>query len=349
MSLFLIRFFLAVTFYVCIPFTGQLSIVAGSIFVAGYRSLLAFSPYIHKIFGRYDLLFSILLSISGIVICFGLHFYSIGAVLIAMGLSVGGFILKAIAAETPALSGLNKVAITGGNIGAGAILFLTNNYYTSSIAIVLILLISSCFFKMPESRKRNIITPFTVKMLLQNKTSNLVWWFFGIAIGIRVFGMYIIMPQYLVQNLGYIPQWYGLSLVLYGIMVILTQIPVIREKIAFSLVTSMVALGGSCIIMSLPNLFCVETFIGAMLWCFCLAIEELFAPFIDFYAARSNHLLIKEISIGMGGVLCFLSTLTKVATETLGILSILCILAGAFMYKKQLKCPGEDLNLRPVP
>ena len=79
MNLFLIRFFLAVAFYVCVIFTGQMSIVAGTVLVAGYRSLLAFSPYINTIFGKHDLLFSILISIIGVIACFGLHFYAVGA------------------------------------------------------------------------------------------------------------------------------------------------------------------------------------------------------------------------------------------------------------------------------
>ncbi len=336
MNLFLIRFFFAVAFYVCVPFIGQMSTVAGSILVAGYRSLLAFSPYIHTIFGRYDLLFSAILSISGVIVCFGLDFYSVGAFLIAMSLSVGGFILKAIAAETPALSGLNRIAITSGNIGAGTILFMANNNYSSSVAIILILLASSCFLKMPESHERSPIKPLTIKALIKNKTSNLVWLFFGMAIGIRVFGMYIIMPQYLLQTLGSLPYWYGLTLVLYGVVVILTQIPVVRKKVSFSLATSIMALGVSCIIMCLPNLFFVETFIGAMLWCLCLALEELFAPFIDFHAAQTNHLLIKEISIGIGGALCFLSASTNIAIGALGVLSVLCIFLGSMFYKKNL-------------
>jgi hypothetical protein len=334
MNLFLIRFFLAVAFYVCISFAGKVSIMAGSILIVGYRALLAFSPYIHDILGKHDLVFSILLSISGVVVCFGLNFYSVGAFLIAMGLSVGGFVLKAIAAETPALSALNKVAITSGNIGAGAILLMTDNHYMSSITIILILLISSCFFKMPESHKRSSINPLTIKTLIKNRTSNLVWLFFGMAIGIRVFGMYIIMPQYLLQTLGYLPHWYGLTLVLYGVIVILTQIPVIGKKVSFSLITSIVALGLSCMILCLPNIFFIENFVGAMLWCFCLAIEELFAPFIDFHAARTNHLLIKEISIGIGGALCFLASLAEISIEALGVVSILFILIGSLFYSK---------------
>jgi hypothetical protein len=336
MNLFLIRFFLAVAFYVCVTFTGQMSIVAGAVLVAGYRSLLAFSPYINAIFGKHDLLSSILLSIIGVIAFFGLHFYVVGAFFIALGLSVGGFILKAIAAETPALSGLNKVAITSGNIGAGAILFMVDNHYMSSIGIVLVLLASSCFLKMPELLERSSVKPLTIKSLIANKTSNLVWLFFGIAIGIRVFGMYIIMPRYLIKTLGYLPNWYGLTLVLYGVVVILTQMPVIGKKVSFSLRASIIALGFSCAIMSFPNLFFIETFVGALLWCFCLALEELFAPFIDFHAARTNHLLVKEMSIGIGGALCFLLSLTDVAIECLGAISILCILLGSLCYKQAL-------------
>ena len=148
--------------------------------------------------------------------------------------------------------------------------------------------------------------------------------------------MYIIMPRYLIKTLGYLPNWYGLTLVLYGVVVILTQMPVIGKKVSFSLRASIIALGFSCAIMSFPNLFFIETFVGALLWCFCLALEELFAPFIDFHAARTNHLLVKEMSIGIGGALCFLLSLTDVAIECLGAISILCILLGSLCYKQAL-------------
>jgi hypothetical protein len=314
-----------------------MSVIAGSILVAGYRSLLAFSPYLYKILGKRDLVCSILLAIVGLLICFVLHFYTIGALLIASGLSVGGFILKAIAAEDPSTSALNRLAITTGNIGAGAILFFTENYDIYSIGIVLLLLVSCCFLKMPASEKRTSIMPLNTKSLMQNKTPNLIWCLFGIAIGIRVFGMYVIMPQYLINTLGHLPEWYGLTLILYGIVVILTQIPVIHKKVSFPLSTSIIALAFSCIVMSVPNLFFIETFLGAMLWCFCLAIEELFAPFIDFHAACSNHLLIKEISIGIGGAICFLVASTDFAIIGLGALSTLCIIIGSMMYQKSIK------------
>lgn len=335
MNLFLIRFFLSIAFYVCIPLSSQISVVAGIILVAGYRSLLVLSPYFNKFFGKRDLFFSIILSTIGVIGCFILEQYIIGSLFIAMGLSVGGFILKAIVSETPSTSGLNKVAITSGNIGAGAILFMTNNNI-ESIAIVLILLICSCFMKMPASNQRTVIEPLSIRILLQNKIPNLVWLFFGMAIGVRVFGMYLIMPNYLLKRLGYIPDWYGLILILYGFIVIFTQLPVISKKISFSLSTALIALIFSCFVMGLPNLFCVETFTGAMVWCFCLAIEELFAPFIDLHAAKTNHLLIKEMSIGIGGALCFLSSQTSLAAEFLGTISIVFIISGYFLYKKAI-------------
>ena len=334
LNLFLIRFCLAAAFYICVTLSSQTSVLAGIILVVGYRSFLALSPYINKLFHKRDLLFSIILAIVGVLCYFVLELYIFGALLIAFGLSVGGFILKAIAAETPSMSGINKIAITSGNIGAGGVLFLTNNNNIKSFAILLLFLVVACFLKMPGSNERSVIKPLTIKMLVQNKLSNLVWFFFGMAIGIRVFGMYIIMPNYLIRTLGFIPDWYGLTLILYGFIVILTQLPAIGKKVSFSLTTSIIALGFSCFIMGTPNIFCVETFIGAMLWCFCLALEEIFAPFIDFHAVRANHLLVKEISIAIGGAICFLFTLTNLATEALSAISIVFISIGYLIYRK---------------
>lgn len=336
MDLFIIRFFLAAAFYICVPLSSQTSVIAGTILVAGYRSFLALSPYMNKYFKNNDLLFSIILSIVGLVFYLFIKQYVLGAILIGLGLSVSGFILKSIAAETPSTSGINKIAITSGNIGAGAVLYLTENNNTRALLISLIFLFISCFIKMKKANNRSPIKPLQVKALIENKFSNLVWFFFGLAIGVRVFGMYIIMPAYLLRTLGAIPEWYGLTLVLYGIIVIFTQFPAISKKVSFSLTTSIIALGFSCLIMGLPNLFCIETCIGAMIWCFCLALEEIFAPYIDFHAAKTNHLLVKEISIGIGGAVCFLCSQTNNATELLSILSITFIIIGSMFYKKAL-------------
>jgi len=317
-----------------VPLFSQADVLAGSIMVFGYRSFLALSPYANKYFKNNDLLFSMILSVCGVILCLAFDQYSAGAIGIAMGLSIGGFILKSIASENPSTSGINKVAITSGNIGAGAVLFWTHNHLTPSVAFALFLLVVACFIKAPVSQQRPAIKPLTIRNLWDNKLSNLVWFFFGLAIGIRVFGMYTIMPIYSMRKLGYIPDWYGITLMLYGALVILSQLPAVYKKVSFSLNASIIALAVSCLVMGLPGVFCIETFAGAMLWCACLATEEIFAPYIDFHAAKTNHLLVKEISIGLGGAVCLLCAESSSATELISVLSIGCIVIGIFIYNK---------------
>lgn len=336
MNLFIIRLFLAISFYVCIPFVSEASALAGMILVAGYRSLLALSPNFSSLFGARDLRYAIILALTGVLLFFMTQLYVIGALMMAAGLSVGGFILKAIAAETPSTSALNKIAITSGNIGAGAILLLTENNTLASIAAITMLLSLTLFIRTPAAHKRPVIKSLSLTEIYDNATSHLVWLCFGIAIGMRVFGMYIILPSYLNKTLGYLPDWYGLTFVVYGLTVILTQLPALSKARSFSLTASIIALALSCIIMGLPNLFHAETLVGALVWCLCLALEELFSPYIDFHAARANHLLTKEISIGIGGAFCFLWTQTSLPTEYLGLASLALITAGFVFYRKSL-------------
>lgn len=346
MNLFIIRLFLAISFYVCIPFVSYSSALAGMILVAGYRSLLALSPYFTSLFGSRDLRYATILALTGVLLFFMAQFHAVGALMMAAGLSVGGFILKAIASETPSTSALNKIAITSGNIGAGVILLLTGNKTVTSVAIIVILLSLTLLMKAPETHKRQNIKALSLAEVYDNASSHLVWFCFGIAIGVRVFGMYIILPSYLNKTLGYMPEWYGLTFVVYGLAVILTQIPALCKGRSFSLTTSIVALALSCIIMGLPNLFYAETLVGALLWCLCLALEEVFAPYIDFHAAQANHLLTKEISIGIGGAFCFLWTQTSLPTEFLGLASLLFITAGFGFYRKVInnRAPSSVSN-----
>lgn len=331
MILFVIRFLLATAFYMFITISNYYSVIAGIIFVAGFRSFLIFSPLIHKVFEKKDLLISLIISAIGVILYFS-NFYIVGATLASLGLSVSGFIFKSIASETPSTSAMNKIAITSGNIGAGLILYAIDNQKHLVFLIITILLIIPCFINIESLRKKRISN--LIMGSINNKLANMIWILFGIAIGIRVFGMYIIMPNYLISNLGALPSWYGIILVSYGLLVILTQIPSLGNKYSISLNASIIALGVSCIIMGLPSLFTIETFIGALIWSTCLAIEEVFAPYIDFHAAKSNHLLIKEVSIGIGGGICFLFTKVFSKVEYLSLISVILIICGYTLYQR---------------
>ncbi|PCJ29017.1 MAG: hypothetical protein COA94_02865 [Rickettsiales bacterium] len=79
------------------------------------------------------------------------------------------------------------------------------------------------------------------------------------------------------------------------------QFPAVSKKIHFSFSTAITALGISLILLAMPYLFYIEYLYGAAIWCSLLAFEEMFAPYIDYYAAKHNAILTKEVSISIGG------------------------------------------------
>jgi hypothetical protein len=255
-----------------------------------------------------------------------------------LALALTCFIIKSIASEAAAGSGKNKIAITFGNMGDGLILSLVGNNGTPSLIIAIAALIIAAFIPFKPCQQRQDVPPLTIKTIKKNKVPYFIWLCFGIAIGIRVFGMYIVMPTYLINKLSTLPSWYGLTLMLYGFLAILTQYHAISKRSQISLYTSIIALAISCIIVSIPAFFKIKTLMGALLWVTCLAVEEIFAPYIDFHAAKANTLLVKELSIGVGGAVCVLLTHVFSCVELLGITSILCLsVGGTALYYKNVR------------
>ncbi|WP_253305906.1 hypothetical protein [unidentified bacterial endosymbiont] len=319
--LFLIRFLSAIAFYICIVISNQYGVIATTIFTMGHRSLLFFSPYLSKSFKNYDGVVSLAISAIGVFFLLLFKWNVLGVIFIAFGLSTHGFIIKSIAADSAENSGKNKIAINFCNIGAGLILLLI----TMTI-LMMATFISYVSFSSIKHRKE--VAPLTFNAIKENKSLYFIWLCFGMAIGIRVFGLYIIMPEYLINTLGELPAWYGLTLMLYGGFVILTQYYVIIRRGKVSLYISMLALAISCVIMSIPSFFKIETLSGALIWVTCLALEEVFTPYIDCHASKTNTLLVKELAIGLGGALCALLTHTFFCIEFLGKTAILCLVIG---------------------
>ncbi len=280
-----------------------------------------FSPYLSKSFKNYDGVVSLAISAIGVFFLLLFKWNVLGVIFIAFGLSTHGFIIKSIAADSAENSGKNKIAINFCNIGAGLILLLI----TMTI-LMMATFISYVSFSSIKHRKE--VAPLTFNAIKENKSLYFIWLCFGMAIGIRVFGLYIIMPEYLINTLGELPAWYGLTLMLYGGFVILTQYYVIIRRGKVSLYISMLALAISCVIMSIPSFFKIETLSGALIWVTCLALEEVFTPYIDCHASKTNTLLVKELAIGLGGALCALLTHTFFCIEFLGKTAILCLVIG---------------------
>ena len=154
------------------------------------------------------------------------------------------------------------------------------------------------------------------------------WLAIGIAIGIRIFGMFTILPQYLLNYHGYLPAWYGLVIIAYSGAVILSQVFAISSKKSFSLETPLLALLASIGVLAIPDLFSAQYSWGAVLWVLALALEEVFAPYIDVHASQSQSLLAKEVGVSIGGGICVLLSRSFASPLLISLIGMALIILG---------------------
>ncbi|MFN7709546.1 MAG: hypothetical protein ACK5O7_01085 [Holosporales bacterium] len=306
MKLFIARLLSGICLYILLGLSIESSVLSNTILAMGYRSLLIFSPLFCALFRSHSLSISFLF----VLIAVGFYFFKmeiIGSVLAALGLSIGGFLIKKVAAESASSAGLNKIALSLANIVAGLSLTITDNNYSQGLLIAAAMMLISLVMIKAQKTEPVINESILPKGGLNSLWhQDLGWLLIGCSIGIRIFGLYAVLPWYLTHKLGDLPAWYGTLLMIYGALVILVQFPAVSKKMHVSLRTALFALGLSFIVIAVPELFSVELFWGGVLWVSLLAAEEMFAPFIDFHASSSNKLLLKEFSISLGGGLCVL-------------------------------------------
>lgn len=324
MNLFITRLLSAICLYLCLAIANQQSVIANLVLVCGYRAFLIFSFFMERIFLKDALQITLGLVCIGLVVNF-FNLDIIAALLVALGLSVSGFLIKKLATETPSLAGLNKIALSSGNIIAGGILYAVHNnsYYSWVIAVLLMLIAIGFAPKSSLSSKMDTPSLLTIE-IKKNFSFYAAWFCIGSVIGIRIFGLYTVLPAYLKDHHGVLPEWYGPLLALYGCLVIITQLVSILTKFHPSLNISLAVLGISCIIIGVPGLLEAHFISGAIVWVSLLAIEEIFAPYIDFYSAKDGKLFIKEISIGIGGGICVL--IMRLTEKPLFVSTVACFL-----------------------
>lgn len=340
MRLFVIRLLTGIGLYMTLALSNQFSIIANSIVFLGYRSFLIFTPLFSKYLKQKDLLVTLVISIIGIVISLSSNFEVLGALLIAFGFSVGGFLIKNTAAINPKGAAINKVALSLGNMTSGGVIFfLSNNRIEAFISVILLLVLSITIliYKPNDNLEINRENKsLAIADIIKDYKPYLIWLCFGMVIGIRLFGFYVILPYYLEKKLGHLPSWYGTAFILYGIIVIISQMHAMSNKFKVRLEVAILFLLASILIMSNPGIFQLESFYGAIIWVVLLALEETFAPYLDFHASKQSTLLVKEIGVGLGGIICVIFIRELESIFLIPLISFSLSGIGYYMLKKLL-------------
>jgi hypothetical protein len=341
--IFFIRFITATCLF---AFLGKANVwlnpLSNVLLAIGYRFFLILSPLFSRVSGKYAVTVALFISAAGTLL-FCLHhdyWLAAGAILVGIGLSVSGYLIKSEAAETPAGAAHNKIALNAGSLLSGVVLLITleskNIFFGISAAILFILAIIS----FASSRKKKDIALPIPKTL--NKKKWVGWLLVGIAVGIKLFGVLSVLPQYILANTTKLPYWYGVIVFVNSAVIILCQLPIIHwiEKFkannnAFKITLGIMIIG--MLLIAFPNLFYAYTLIGALIWTLLLSLIECCASYLDVQGSRAGFLIVKETAVGLGAGLTvffsryFPSHLSSLVIGASGIIAI--IIATCLLYE----------------
>jgi hypothetical protein len=221
---------------------------------------------------------------------------------------------------------------------SGLILLLAINSKSLFFGIgALILFMSSIISFLSTKKVQKEISLPTPKTFSKKKW--IAWVLVGIAVGIKLFGVFSVLPQYLIQNDGYLPEWYGAMILLNSAVVILCQLPIIHwverfkeNNNASKIVFCIMILG--MLFISFPQFFQVQHIVNAVVWTVLLSVIECFASYLDVHASRARFLLIKETAVGLGAGLTVLLSRElhpPFSSLSIGLLGIGAILIAAIL------------------
>ncbi|TDG94793.1 hypothetical protein [Cardinium endosymbiont of Culicoides punctatus] len=265
----------------------------------GIRFFFLATPFWASFGKRYALFISASSLLTGSLLWIGGHM--VGVAMLAFGLSTANFLVKQESALLPKKSAWNKIATNLGPLFVGLLLQYWNHKSEKVLSSMLIPILFVWLLSSPIVSSHNNIY-IKIKGFFPITIKKICWLLVGIVIGLRVFGVYVILGQHLLHY--HVVHHYAHYLSMYSLMVILFQIPAIIKKQLYPLKITISALLLSISIMCLHEWFAIHLFFNGLIWLGLLAIEEIFAPYIDYYSNKSHALLYKELGISLGGALC---------------------------------------------
>ena len=259
--IFFIRFVTATCLF---AFLGKaniwLSPLSNVLLATGYRFFLVLSPIFSRLGGKYAVTIALLFSAIGtLLFCLHENYWLItGAIFVGIGFSVSGYLIKSEAAESPAGAAHNKIALNAGSLLSGVVLLIVyeskNIFFGIAVVILLVLVVISF---LSARRKKPVALPIPKSF---DKKKWIGWLFVGIAVGIKLFSVLSVLPQYILARTFNLPYWYGIIVFVNSAIIILCQLPIIHwvEKFktnnhAFKITLSIMILG--MIIIAFPQFF----------------------------------------------------------------------------------------------
>ncbi len=319
----------------------------------GYRAFLLLTPLTLVWFGTQSLSITLLIAGCGLLIFAASSnpiFTVLAALLLVYGISIAGYLIKSEASRSKEGAAYNKIALNLGSLLAGLILIipeLSPCLFFVGAALVVLLCVPIAWGEVSPV----VSTPVASRH--RSLKTKLTWSIAGIVIGIKLFSVFSILPQAIIQKTGRLPEWYGLMLILNSAVVVLLQMPVMHliertGRFKLQCIIAMIIVG--FVVLSVPATFKVHTFFGATVWLTILSIAECSLSYLDYFAARRDAMFVKEVSVGLGtGLTVVIMRMlpSSINTQLIGILGVVGIFVWLLLNRKDLESLlHADIDIR---
>lgn len=306
------------------------------VLAVGYRALLLAAP-VFMYFGlnnglRYSLLIGLASTAS--------LYYSVNSISIfffALSMAVSGYICKYVNSKTTKGAADNKVSLNIGSlISGGLILLISMKDVLLGLCTALLAITVYYSFRLSFAED----TSASVQTKSKDKKIDILsltrWIFIGIATGIKLTGVFAILPQYLILKTGSLPNWYGSIVVVNSLGVIFFQHKIIYwlEKLGKS--WTWIFATSAMLLLALPHILVVEILPMAILWISLLTFGECALSRYDKIASDEGYLFPKEFMVGIGSfITVYFSREWNQSIYLSGSIGIACMLVALICYALQ--------------
>jgi hypothetical protein len=307
------------------------------ILAVGYRALLLSAPAFMCLGLNRGLRYSLVIGLLSAVSLF----YSINPISIfffALSMAVSGYICKYVNSKTIKGAADNKVSLNiGSMISGGLILIISMKSLLLGLCVAMLAVTVFYSFRLDLNEEESQKTTEHIKVKPPIDLLGFTRWsFIGIATGIKLTGIFAILPQYFLHKLGTIPNWYGSLVMINSFGVILFQHKILYWLEKLGKAWTWIFASSAMLLLASPSVLAVEHIIPAILWISLLTFGECALSRYDKVASDEGFLFRKEFMVGAGSfITVYLSREYSHAIYISGFLGILCMVLSSICYAFQ--------------
>lgn len=305
------------------------------VLAVGYRAFLVGAPLFLFLGLNHGMRLALALCLLGTLgTIVSVNAFTLG--ILALGMAVSGYLAKFVATHTTRGAADNKVSLNIGSLLSGLILMvMTDSLSIKLLSCACLALAILLAFKVDWSKQMDHVPDHAQKSQAKRKFKlrpYLGWGFIGVATGIKLTGIFAIMPQYLMLKTGVLPPWFGSLIIFNSVMVIVMQHQVLSLLDRFPHYLTVLLSLSAMVVLALPSVMGVENPFLAIFWVLLLTVGECALSQYDRIAKEEGYLFPKELMVGVGSLITV--SLSRSWTQDIywsGLAGALCLVAGTLV------------------